>query len=148
MKVLKDSWEDSGCPKIGEVLREDVSTRGVKQGTLRLRCFFQLLIDAILRAVETMMEEELGPMRNRPYTSMQTTAALVVVTPTSFRSTSTNAWELRSGGLEVNLARQMTFTRISMVWSYHWCVQRRLSGEPVDLIGQDNGTGGGEVCGL
>jgi hypothetical protein len=62
MKVLKDSWEDSGCPKIGEVLREDVSTqRGVKQGDVTSPLFFNLLIDAILRAVETMMEEELGP---------------------------------------------------------------------------------------
>jgi hypothetical protein len=78
------------------VLREDINAEESSRGRY-VSVVFNLLIDAILRAVETMMEEELGPKPT--YTSMQTTAALVVVTLTSFRSTSTNV-ELFSGGLK------------------------------------------------
>jgi hypothetical protein len=71
MKVLKRTLGGfKVVPRLVKCYGRRISAERVKQGGRYVSITFNLLIDAILRAVETMMEG-LGPMRNRPYTSMQ-----------------------------------------------------------------------------
>jgi hypothetical protein len=145
--VLKDSWEDSKVvPRLVKCYGRRIAEES--SGGRYVSVVFNLLIDAILRAVETMMEE--ARSHEKPtYTSMQTTAALVVVTPTSFRSTSTNAWN-SSKRWASEVVEQTVTSHPNFRWPGHTigAYNRRLSGEPVDYELRTTVLEECEVCGL
>jgi hypothetical protein len=132
------------------VLRKTSTQRRSSRGRY-VSVVFNLLIDAILRA-ETMMEEELGPMRNRPYTSMQTTARIGGGDPDLIQKYLDKCVELfEAVGLEVNSGKTVSMTsHPNFKWPGHTigAYNRRLSGEPVDYELRTTVLEECEVCGL
>jgi hypothetical protein len=154
MKVLKDSWEDSKVvPRLVKCYGEDVSTqRGVKQGDVTSPLFFNLLIDAILRAVETMMEEELGPHEKPTLHFYADDGRIGGGDPDLIQKYLDKCVELfEAVGLEVNSGKTVSMTsHPNFRWPGHTigAYNRRLSGEPVDYELRTTVLEECEVCGL
>jgi ferredoxin len=139
MAVLKDSWEDSKVvPRLARCFGSEVSTeRGVKQGDVTSPLFFNLMIDAILRAVEVMMTAEIGPHVKPTLNFYADDGRLGGDDPALLQSYLDKFLELFAAtGLEVNAIKTVSMTsRPNFRWPAHkiGAYNRRLSGEPVEF---------------
>jgi hypothetical protein len=154
MNVLKDSWEESVVvPRLVKCFGQPVPTaRGVKQGDDTSPLFFNLMIDAILRAAEVMMVDVHGPHHEKPTLHFYADDGRIGGdNPDLVQSYLDRFVELfATVGLKVNSGKTVSMTSSpNFRWPGHkiGAYNRRMSGEPVDYALRRTVMEDCEVCG-